>query len=100
MFMLRWRDWKYIAYPGYPPQLFDMAADPVEARDLAGDPAHAATVAACDSRLRGVVDYEEANARCFADQARRIAALGGRAIALSDAAAGGGLAYTPMPDVA
>ena len=100
MFMLRWRNWKYVAYPGYPPQLFDMEADPIEARDLAGDPSRADAVAACDARLRAIVDYEEANERCFADQARRIAALGGRDAALSDAAAGGNNAYTPMPEVA
>ncbi len=95
MFMVRWRHWKYIAYPGYPPQLFDMAADPVEASDLGRDPAHAATRSLLDRTLKGIVDYDEANERCFADQARRIAALGGREAALSD----GNHAYTPMPDV-
>ena len=95
MFMLRWRRWKYIAYPGYPPQLFDLAADPIEAHDLAGDPAHADTLNACDAKLREIVDPDAVNSRCFADQARKIAALGGREVALDD----GDYAYTPMPDV-
>jgi len=95
MFMLRWKNWKYIAYPGYPPQLFDLASDPIEEHDLGGDPGHADTVAACDAKLREIVDYEAANARCFAEQGAKIAALGGRDAALAD----GDHAYTPMPDV-
>ncbi len=93
MFMLRWRNWKYIAYPGYPPQLFDLDRDPIEARDLAGDPASSSVLAACDARLREILDPDSVNRRAFADQASRIDALGGRAKALdySD------LAYTPMP---
>ena len=100
MFMLRWRNWKLVEYPGYSPQLFDLEADPWEARDLAGDAAHAGALAACRARLGEIVDCEEANARCFADQARKIAALGGREAALSDSLTGGSLSYTPMPEVA
>jgi choline-sulfatase len=96
MFMLRWRNWKYIAYPGYPPQLFDRESDPMEAHDLGRDPAYADARKACDAKLREIVDYEAVNARCLADQERKIAAIGGRAAALDD----GGNAYTPMPDVA
>ena len=95
MFMLRWRNWKYIVYPGYLPQLFDLAADPIEAHDLASDSTHADTVLACDAKLREIVDPDDANAQCFADQTRKIAALGGREVALDD----GSHAYTPMPDV-
>ena len=95
MFMLRWRNWKYIAYPGFAPQLFDLEADPIEAQDLAHDPAHADTLSACDAKLRELVDPDEANDRCFSDQARKIEALGGREAALAD----GEHAYTPMPDL-
>ena len=95
MFMLRWRNWKYIAYPGYPPQLFDMDADPIEADDLARTPIHADTVKLCDSKLREILNPDDINARCFADQHRKIEALGGREAALDD----GAHAYTPMPDV-
>ena len=95
MFMLRWRNWKYIAYPGYPPQLFDLDTDPIEATDLAGDKTHAETVRLCAAKLHEIVDVEAVNKRCFRDQARKIAALGGREAALDD----GTHAYTPMPDV-
>ncbi len=95
MFMMRWRNWKYVAYPGFAPQLFDMADDPVESADLGQHPAHDATRAACEERLGAIVDCEAVNRRCFADQARKIAELGGREAAMED----GEHAYTPMPDV-
>jgi hypothetical protein len=34
--------------------------------------------AACDEKLRAIVDPDAANKRCFADQVQRIAELGGR----------------------
>jgi choline-sulfatase len=40
--MVRSGQWKLIYYHGEPPQLFDLASDPYERNDLAGDPAHAA----------------------------------------------------------
>ncbi|MDG2481201.1 MAG: sulfatase-like hydrolase/transferase [Alphaproteobacteria bacterium] len=95
IFMLRWKNWKYIAYPGYPPQLFDMVADPIEAHDLAGDQAHGKTLLACDAKLREICDPDAVNARCMTEQDAKIAVLGGRAAALED----GDHAYTPMPDL-
>jgi choline-sulfatase len=41
--MIRSGDWKLVYYHGYPPQLFDLKADPDESRDLGADPAFAAT---------------------------------------------------------
>ena len=93
MFMLRWRNWKYVAYPDYPPQLFDLEADPIEEHDLASESAHQATLAACDAKLREVVDPDEASARCFADQAARIEAFGG----LEAVMRAPDEPYTPMP---
>lgn len=40
--MIRSGDWKLVYYHGYRPQLFNLADDPREVRDLAEDPAHAA----------------------------------------------------------
>ncbi len=37
-------DWKYVHFAALPPLLFDLRADPHQLRDLATDPAHAATV--------------------------------------------------------
>lgn len=41
--MVRSGNWKLIYYHGYRPQLFDLAEDPLETRDLGQSPAHAAT---------------------------------------------------------
>jgi choline-sulfatase len=78
MFMIRSGRWKYTAYPGYPPELYDLEGDPFEANDLGQSPAYDDIRADCDRKLRAIVDPDAANARCFVDQARRIAELGGR----------------------
>lgn len=78
MFMLRRNNWKLVYYPGYPSQLFDLDADPGEERDLGRSQAHAGLVADLLEDLRAIVDPDAANASAFADQAARIAELGGR----------------------
>jgi arylsulfatase K len=60
-FMLRRDQWKYVAYVGYPPQLFNLAEDPDELDDLAA--ARPDVVAAMDASLREIVDYEAVDAR-------------------------------------
>ena len=77
MFMLRTPRWKYNAYPGYAPELYDMENDPSELNDLAPDPAAANVLAECDRRLRLLVDPERENRRAFDDQAALIERLGG-----------------------
>ena len=80
-FMVRWQNWKYVHYVGARPQLFDLARDPGELTDLGrSDAPEARTRAALQEgarRLREICDPEAVNALCFADQARRIAELGG-----------------------
>ena len=61
MFMLRRGDWKYVAYPGYPPQLFNLAEDPDEVRNLASERPEVAQQ--MDRELRSIVDYEEVHQR-------------------------------------
>ena len=43
--------WKYVQCAGLPPLLFDLAADPRESRNLAGDPAYAAIERDCAQAL-------------------------------------------------
>jgi choline-sulfatase len=92
-FMIREGNFKYVHYVGMPPQLFDLAADPLEQRDLGQDPTYAGLVANCERALRAVVDPDEADARARADQAARVAAFGGRDAVL----ARGGLGHSPIP---
>jgi arylsulfatase K len=55
MFMLRTGEWKYIAYPGFRPQLFRPDAEPDETLDYAEE--RPDMVADLDKRLREIVDY-------------------------------------------
>ena len=50
-FMARTADWKYVHWDGYPAQLFDLRADPLEHVDLGASPAHAAQRAQMRERL-------------------------------------------------
>ena len=93
-FMIRHGHWKYIHYAGYAPQLFDMSADPDELVDLGTNPDHAGVRAECEAALRTVVDPDAVNAQAFADQAEKIAALGGAAAMRRMETFG----YTPVPD--
>ena len=92
-FMVRWSRWKYVHYVGHRPQLFDLEADPHEMNDLGESSNHAQIRAEGEAKLRAIVDPEEADARAFRDQARKIAELGGEA-ALLEAA---DFNYTPLP---
>jgi len=62
--MLRKGPWKYIAYPGFPPQLFNVDEDPDEIRDLSS--ACSEVAKSMDREIRKVCDYDEAHARCQA----------------------------------
>jgi choline-sulfatase len=76
--MLREGRWKYVDYPGFAPQLFDLEADPFEREDLGLSDRHAEI----RSRLRARMvaefgDPDAINAQAFADQQARIRELGG-----------------------
>ena len=94
VYMLRRNGHKYVKYmEGYPPQLFDVEADPLELSDLASDPAHEATLDACERALRETLDPEAVDRAAKDDQAERLEA-GGGAEAI---AAAGSPGYTPAP---
>src|SRR5262249_53018840 len=46
-FAIRHRQFKYVHYVKYPPQLFDLASDPHEERDLSSDPRFGRILAQC-----------------------------------------------------
>lgn len=64
IFMLRRGPWKYIAYAGYDPQLFNLKTDPDELTDLAGT--RRDVVRDMDAKLRQLVDYEAVDAKAKA----------------------------------
>ena len=97
-FMIRWQGWKYIHYVGARPQLFNLQDDPDELDDLADGapdtPAVIKALAEGEARLREICSPEEVNARAFSNQARKIAALGGKEACLANY----NFNHTPVPD--
>ena len=76
--MIREGRWKYIAYAGFAPQLFDLESDPFEVDDLGLSDGHREIRERLHARLcREFGDPEAISARAFADQAARIEGLGG-----------------------
>mgnify|MGYP003336471242 FL=1 len=75
--------------------LFDLAADPNEKLDLGQDPAYAAVRCECEAALRKVVDPEKADREAKADQAAKIASIGGKEAILKR----GTFRYSPPPGV-
>jgi choline-sulfatase len=77
IYMLRTLRWKYVHYVGWPPQLFDMQADPSEVDDLANVPSRRAIRAQMERGLREIMDPEVVDEEVRADQRARIARRGG-----------------------
>jgi arylsulfatase K len=61
VFMVRRGDWKYAAYVGFEPQLFNLAEDPGELNNLAA--ARPEITREMDALLRSIVDYEAVDAK-------------------------------------
>jgi choline-sulfatase len=93
MFMIRHERWKYVYYPGFTVQLFDLVDDPLEENDLGQNPDFETICLQCHRELTKNVDPEAANAQAFSDQAKRIEELGG-----ADAILGSvDYDFTPVP---
>lgn len=92
-FMIREGHYKYVYYVGYPPQLFDLKADPEELRDLGEDPGFGEILARCEAKLRAILDPEAVDARAKARQQAQMTRHGGRDAVI----ARGDLGYSPPP---
>lgn len=94
-FAVRDGNMKLIYHVGMPAQLFDLAADPHESRDLARDDRHASTVDRLKTRLRAILDPEAVDARAKADQRAMIERWGG----VEKVEAADSVLFTPPPGV-
>lgn len=85
IFMVVWDDWKYIAYAGHEPQLFNLAEDPDENFDLAQsqEAHHRAAKEEGYLKLLAICNPDEVNKSAFNDQKKKIAELGGIEACLS-----------------
>lgn len=92
-YMIRHGKYKYIHYVGLPPMLFDLDADPFERNDLGRAPEYAAVIKECEAALRKVVDPEAVDRLAKADQAAKIAEVGGKQAILKR----GTFRYSPPP---
>ncbi|MCB1744542.1 MAG: sulfatase-like hydrolase/transferase [Gammaproteobacteria bacterium] len=92
-FMLRDGALKLIYHVDAPSQLFDLANDPLETRDLAGEPAWQARLEALQSQLRERLDPESVDARCKQAQRAHVDRMGG----IEQILERGSITYTPVP---
>jgi choline-sulfatase len=94
-FMVRKGRYKYIHYVGHRPELFDIARDRLERRNLAGEAGYAPVVGEYEALLRSIVDPEDADRRARADQSAMLERIGGPDAVLARAS----LAGTPAPEL-
>jgi len=92
-FMIRHGKYKYVHYVAYPPQLFDLEADPEELSDLAEKPEFSQVLAACRQRLYEICDPAEVDARAKRRQAELLEENGGRDAVIKR----GDLGFSPPP---
>ncbi|MEM7093018.1 MAG: sulfatase-like hydrolase/transferase [Actinomycetota bacterium] len=77
-FAVRFGEWKYIEHVGHPSELYNIANDPDELRNLAAESGNDGLVRRGAEALRSIVAPEQADRRAFASQERLLAEHGGR----------------------
>jgi choline-sulfatase len=70
--MLKRDNYKYIYSAPDPEQLFDLQADPLEARNLAGEPRHESVRASMEVEVKSRWDLETLTEQVLASQRRRL----------------------------
>jgi choline-sulfatase len=94
-YLVRQDRWAYHHYVGFEPELFDLEADPGQARDLAGEAECFGVREHFEGLLRAMLDPVATDARAKADQAVLVDRHGGREAALRLGPEGA----TPVPGV-
>lgn len=95
-FMIRHQQYKYVFYVDYPPQLFDLKADPEELRDVAADPKYAEVLKECHQRLTAMCDPVAVDRQVKQRQSELLAENGGREAVIER----GDLGFSPAPGAA
>jgi choline-sulfatase len=95
-YMIRVGQYKYVHYVKYPAQLFDLANDPEEITDMAGQPEMQPVLMECRQKLYALLDPVAVDVRAKQRQAGLLAAHGGREAVI----ARGDLGFTPAPGTA
>ncbi|WP_255458629.1 sulfatase-like hydrolase/transferase [Nocardia sp. SYP-A9097] len=80
-FLIRKGDFALHYYVGFAPELYDVANDPDQTRDLAWHPDHLDVLEDLTSELRSLVDPDAVDQRAKADQAALVDRFGGPAAA-------------------
>ena len=91
--MIRKRNFKYIHYVGYDPELFDLEKDPDELNNLAGDDGHAGVISEYQNILKAMLDPDEMDELAYRDQCALVEKHGGR----EKVSAKGAIQGSPVP---
>ena len=94
-FLLRKGDYVLHHYVGYDDELYDVATDPNQTKDLAHDPAYRETLAALLAEIESICNPTDVDAQAKADQAALVERFGGPAVAATLGTPG----ETPPPAV-
>ena len=78
IFMVRFKEFKYVHYLNFPDQLFNLKDDPGELNDLAGKPEHAKVIKEARAQLYAMLDPVEIDRRAKARQRELLQRHGGR----------------------
>ena len=93
-FMIRKGPFKYIHYVSYPPELYNLEADPEEMKNLSQKPEYSEIIDQLETVLKGIVDPEQVDALAKYDQAALVKKFGGAKKIIES----GGLSGTPVPN--